>query len=224
MSLGCSDPESETPQVLDGQTCIAPSGVSNAPTTIKEALDLIDSLPRPVTVPCFIDSLARPLKLIASSSPFSAQPAFNAEAPRVFVVIDTLIISWVPDGDGSKVLEFAEERDFARSVKAELHMPVTGEMAYADAFDHLLRNEEKESSCGICHGQEERATDITYGNAFMSLALKPRDADVVNVARMRQIHEACDGNATPGRCAIYEAMFRGDVEDTDFGRALPTFF
>jgi hypothetical protein len=198
--------------------------VSNSPKTIKEALDLIDSLPRPVTVPCFIDSLARPLKLIGSSSPFSAQPAFNAEAPRVFAVNDTLIISWVPDGDGSKVLEFAEERDFARSVKAELLVPITGELSYADAFDHLLRNEEKESSCGVCHGQEERATDIDYGNAFVSLALKPRDADVVNVERMRQIHETCDSTATPGRCEIYEAMFRGEVEDTDFGRALPTFF
>jgi len=222
--LGCAESEGEPLPVIEGRTCTTPDGQTGSPQTIKEVLDLIDALPRPVTVECFIDSLDRPLKMIGSTSIFSAQPAHSDDAPRIFAVIETLIISWVPDGEGSKLLEFAEERPFARSVKAEVHMPVEGEFSYADAFDHLLRSDGHSSTCGICHGQEARAPDIDYAIAFESLALRPRELDMVTVQRMRNLHEACNAEETPERCAIYDAMFRGSVEDANFGRTLPTFF
>lgn len=220
---GCAEPEDVSP-FEDERTCVTPSDQTGNPQTIKEVLDLINALPRPVTVECFIDSLDRPLKLIGSTSIFSAQPAHSDEAPRIFAANEGLIISWVPDGEGSKLLEFAEERPFARSVKAEVYMPVEGEFSYDDAFDHLLRSDGQSSTCGICHGQEVRAEDIDYAVAFESLALRPREMDMVTVQRMRILHEACDVEETPERCAIYEAMFRGSVEDANFGRTLPTFF
>lgn len=223
LGLSCAE-EAADPIVFEaGRTCTAPEGMGR-PTTIKAVLDLIDALPRPVTVECFIDSLDRPLAMVGSTSVFSAQPAFSDEAPRIFAVNDTLIISWVPDGDGGKLLEFAEERPFSRSVKAEVVMPVEGEFKYSDAFDHLIQDDQATSTCGICHGQETRAMDIDYGVAFESLALRPRDLDQVNVTRMRELKEACDPAQTPQRCKIWNAMFRGPVEDTDFGRSLPTFF
>ncbi len=203
--------------------CRAPADVNAAPSTIFEALTFIDSLPRPVTVPCVVEALARPISIIGSTSPFSAQPAAGDEAPRIFAIYDTLVLSFVPDGDGSHVLEFAEERPNARSVKAELKMPVEGDLDFAEAFDHLQM--ETGSVCGSCHKNEQPAWDIGYANAFESSALRPTRNDLVDLYSIFEQAEACDSQITPARCDIYDALFyRGEVLDGDFPRPLPTIF
>lgn len=218
----CSADSSDTPELYP-ERCHAPDGVNAAPSTIFEALTFIDSLPRPVTVPCVVESLARPMSIIGSTSPFSAQPAAGDEAPRIFAIYETLVLSFVPDGDGSRVLEFAEERPNARSVKAELKMPVEGELVFAEAFDHLEMN--TGSVCGSCHKNEQPAWDIDYANAFESQALRPTRNDVVDLYTIFEQAEACDSQITPDRCDIYDALFyRGDVLDGDFPRPLPTIF
>lgn len=197
--------------------------MDNAPQTIAGVVDLIDALPRPVTVACFVESLARPMTVIGSSSFFSAQPAAGAEAPRIFAVYDAMIMSFVPDGDGSYLLEFAEERPSNLSVKAEVHMPVEGEITYDDAFDHLRFREG--TVCGSCHRAEEPAQDIEYGDAYVSLALRPATHETVRVDEIRAQALACDSEATPRRCEIYDALFGGgDVHDGDFPRSLPTIY
>jgi len=220
----CSPGASDTPEAeLYPDRCHAPDGVSAAPKTIFEALTFIDSLPRPVTVPCAVEALERPMSIIGSTSPFSAQPAAGDEAPRIFAIYDTLVLSFVADGDGSHVLEFAEERPNARSVKAELKMPVTAELVFTEAFEHLEM--ETGSVCGSCHKNEQPAWDIKYANAFESQALRPTPNDVVDLYTIFEQAEACDEETTPDRCEIYDALFyRGEIEDGDFPRPLPTIF
>ena len=217
---GCSATTEEDPYA---DRCAVPQDVDAAPTTIKGALDFIDALPRPVTVACVVEALERPFVVTASSSPFSAQPAAGEVAPRIFIVRETLVISVVPDGDGSHVIEFSEERPNARSVKAELAMPVEGTLDPAAAFDHLLMN--TGSVCGSCHKNEQPAWDIEYAQAFESQALKPTRNDLVTLEGIVAQANACDANATPSRCEIYDALlYRGGVMDGDFGRPLPTIF
>ncbi len=220
----CSPEASETPETdLYPDRCHAPEGINAAPKTIFEALTFIDSLPRPVTVPCVVEALERPMSVIGSTSPFSAQPAAGDEAPRIFAVYETLVLSFVPDGDGSHVLEFAEERPNARSVKAELKMPVDAELVFAEAFEHLEMG--TGSVCGSCHKNEQPAWDIDYANAFESQALRPTPNDVVDLYSIYDQAEACDPETTPDRCEIYDALFyRGEIEDGDFPRPLPTIF
>lgn len=220
-AFGCA-PDSDENE-YEGR-CQAPDGVNAAPGTILEALQLIDALPRPVTVACVLESLDRPMTLIGSTSPFSAQPAFGETAPRIFAIYNTLVLSVVPDGDGSHVIEFAEDRPNARSVKAELNMPVEGEMALSDAFDHLEQGNGG-SICGSCHKQEQLAADIDYATAYESQALRPTPNDAISMWDIQDQAEACDPNTTPERCAIYDAIFyRGDVLEGDFPRPLPTLY
>lgn len=221
LALGCGEDAVESD--IDEGRCRPPTNVSGAPQTIDGVIELMNALPKPVTVPCFVESLDRPMTVIGSSDFFSAQPAAGDHAPRIFAVYDKMIMSWVPDGKGSTVLEFAEERGINLSVKAEIVMPVEDDITPEAAFEHIKFGDG--TVCGSCHRQEEQAPDVAYGDAYQSIALRPARTEVVRLSDMLFQHEVCDPELTPRRCEIYDAMFyRGDVEDGDFPRLLPTIY
>ncbi len=223
LAVGCGESEPEQTDIDEGR-CRPPAGVSGAPQTIDGVIDLMNSLPKPVTVPCFVESLDRPMTVLGSSDVFSAQPAGGENAPRIFAVYDQMIMSFVPDGKGSTVLEFAEERGVNMSVKGEIVMPVEDEITADAAFEHIKFGEDG-TVCGSCHQQEAQASDITYGDAYESLALRPARTEIVRLEDMQFQHEICDPELTPRRCQIYDALFyRGEVEDGDFPRLLPTIY
>ncbi len=218
----CSPSDDRTADVeVDG--CRAAEGVDASPSTIEGVLALMNSLPKPVTVECFVESLERPMPIIGSLDTASAQPSNGEHAPRLFAIYGTMVISFVPDGEGSRVIEFAEQRPNLRSVKAELKMPIEDEATPEDAFEHIKQENGEGTICGTCHVDEERATDITYGEAYVSRAFRPTRPLTVTLDYVEAEHEACDPDATPRRCSIYDALFsRGNVYDGDFPRPLPT--
>ena len=69
---------------------------------------LVNALPSPVTLPCFLQALARPLKMHAAVSLISAQPSVGARSPRIFLFFDGLRVSIVPAGAGAPLLEMGE--------------------------------------------------------------------------------------------------------------------
>jgi hypothetical protein len=73
-----------------------------------------------VTLPCFLQTLQRPLSLYATSSPISAQPADSERDPRIFVMMEPLILSVVAVGETSVYLELSELTSNTRSIKAEI--------------------------------------------------------------------------------------------------------
>lgn len=222
VAAGCAPPDESEP-TYEGR-CQAPDGVDAAPRTIEDAVYLLDSLPKPVTVECFVESLERPMTVIGSTDFISAQPAAGDAAPRIFAVYDTLIVSWVPDGDGSKVLEFAEEREGLMSVKAEINMPIEGTIAPEVAFDHI-RNEGFGTVCGTCHVAEVVDPEIDYAEAYMSQAMKPALSETMRLDDLETVADWCDPKATPRRCRIWDAVFyRGDLVDGDFPRPLPSIY
>ncbi len=89
-SIGCGDSPQSEASVATGRSptpgCRAPAGVSNSPRTIDETVTLINALPKPLSLPCFLESLARPLEISASYGVFSAQPAKGIRSPRIFVI------------------------------------------------------------------------------------------------------------------------------------------
>ena len=187
-----------------------------------EVVELLDALPKPTTVECFVESLDRPLKVIGSTSTLSAQPA-NQGSPRLFGIFGPLLVSWVPAGPGSRVLEFSEERGAILSVKAELHMPIEDKIEYAD-FEHILL-EGGGTACGACHLLEEPVDDIPLGPFFASEALRPGTPDTVRVQTVRDLHNHCDLDFDARRCSILAATFEhGEVVDSDFPRPLPTIY
>ncbi|UJR81524.1 hypothetical protein [Sandaracinus amylolyticus] len=196
--------------------CVAPAGVSGSPRTIADVVALIDALPPPVTIPCVLESLDRPLYVEATSSRLSAQPAVGERSPRIFLFFGDLVISVVPEGLGAPLLEMSEFVDTTRSRKAELAFPVSLPLSEAAPYERLGSTG---TLCGGCHGREVR--DEIIAGAFVSLALRPHDEHLVAIDRVRSEWLAC--RAEDERCAMLDALFgRGAVVHQGFPPELPT--
>lgn len=209
---GCAPEES----VLDPddesvpRECRAPAGVSARPTSIEEAMALIDALPGPTTLSCFIQSLERPLTVFATASEASAQPAVGDRSPRIFFVSPTLIMSITPEGIGTGDLEFSEPIGDRLSIKGELTFPVREPLSLRSPFEGI--DADGASTCGVCHARERRVS--RYDLAYASEMLQPDPDTHLSAALVRQYASGCDESVEPERCALLSAIF-------DHGEVLP---
>jgi hypothetical protein len=192
--------------------CVAPAGTSSAPRTIAEVVDRINAMPKPLSLPCLIETLARPLHVYATVSLTSAQPAVDRHSPRVFMFFDGLTMSVVPAGTGSRLLEFGEHRPDARSLKAEIQFPVESELSQAAPFERIIYDD-KLTTCGFCHAAEQIADDVPFTRAYVSKALRPRPAERIGLDALQAEAEACDAEQQPERCALLRSLFAGAAPD-----------
>ena len=228
LSAGCSDANATAPSgPTPDPACVAPAGVSNAPGTIAEALTLINALPKPLSLPCFLESLARPLEVRANDSLFSAQPADGLRSPRIFLFEPTMVMSVVPAGAGAPLLEFGEQRPDYHSLKAELSFPVLAVVAPSAPFTEVMANDHS-TTCGGCHALEEVDPTITamLGGvpAFVSPSFRPATSDRVSVVSLQHEDAICDRSVEPERCAMLDGLFGwGSVNEHDFPNDMNTF-
>ncbi|MBV1857312.1 MAG: hypothetical protein KUG77_02795, partial [Nannocystaceae bacterium] len=209
------------PKAPDTRRCIPPTDVSASPRTIEEAVVLLNALPAPVDIACFLESLERPLKIVATSSTFSAQPAFGAENPRVFLFAGDLVMSVVPAGEGVRLLEFGEFVDEFQTVKGEVELPLEGELAPSDPYSRILF--EAGSGCGLCHRNEHEVGTLDGVTQYASLAYQPALHHALDEEDVREAYEAC-ADTDSERCEILSALFdHGPVLFTVFPEDLPTF-
>src|SRR5688572_8125053 len=80
----------------EGAVGCGSSEAAEAPGSILEVVGQVNALPRPVTLPCFLATLPRPLEVHASQSIFSAQPAAGRRSPRMFIFSGALTLTIVP--------------------------------------------------------------------------------------------------------------------------------
>lgn len=192
-------------------------------STIANAVTRLNALPRPADGPCFIAALPRPLGLVASLGTMSAQPAAGESSPRLFFLLPGLVISAVPDGDGSKVLEFGEWTSETRTLKGEIGLPITAPLAIDAPFTRVLRGTDQ-TMCATCHRAEIAHPSIP--NAFVSAAFKPRPGTLVSFDDVKALHETCIRTDDPSaRCAMLHAVFDfGTVTAATFAPEVETFF
>lgn len=210
---------------LGRERCRAPKGVSRKPRTIEAAVQLLNALPKPTSVACFVESLARPLSIVVTSSPFSAQPALSKESPRVFIGIDQLWLSVVIDGESSYLIEFGfrPTADALTTVKGEVALPIAEALPPEAPYEHLLYG--GGTVCGFCHANEQPAANVDLPGAFESEALRPRVESYVSVESLRSEHALCSWSETPHRCEMLSAIFDGgDVVEAAFPDTMATFF
>jgi hypothetical protein len=172
---------------------------------------------------CFVATLPRPLAVVATLGATSAQPAGGRAAPRLFFMLPKLVISTVPAGDGSKVLELGEWMGTTRTLKGEVGLPVTGPLAADAPFTRILQGTDR-TLCATCHRQEERHPTIP--NAFVSTAFKPEPGTFVTVEELEELHALCTRADDPGaRCAMIHALFDfGEITQGSFSPVVETFF
>jgi hypothetical protein len=202
----CSMPTSQSPQSSATSTCTSPVGVNTNPQTIEEAVTLINALPKPTTVDCFISSLARPIHMYATYSQSSAQPAMSPRSPRIFIFKGNLIISIVPEGPSSDMIEFSVVRGIGRSLKAELEFPVRSQLPLSAPYDRV-KTMDGGSRCAGCHTGEFRDNTITFAEAYVSSLVQPFYFSEVSLATLRNEYLTCRPDMELKRCAILSSIF-----------------
>lgn len=202
--------------------CVPGAGATGSPRTITEAVSLMDSLPKPTSVACFVESLDRPLRVEATYSIVSAQPAAGKRSPRIFAFYEPLILSLALDGDGRNLVELSEATVSNHTTKGEIAFPIDGPVTVADAFERVALDPGPPStSCGFCH-REESPSNL-YDQGFSSLALKPLVDTLVPIDRIREEHALCDAEAEPERCRYLDALVApGPLVHQAFPEAYPT--
>jgi hypothetical protein len=168
-----------------------------------------------VTLPCFVESLARPLGAVAVNSRFSAQPAAGPRSPRVFLFSGPLVVSVVPAGPAADLLELAEYVSPVRSIKAEIAFPRLAPASPTEPYDRIAAT--GGTVCGGCHRNEAAADAVDGIHAFVSDVLRPSPADEVPWSSVEDQAAACDSGAEPARCALFNAVLgHGPLEPRAF--------
>ncbi|HEX2872087.1 MAG TPA: hypothetical protein VHP33_12540 [Polyangiaceae bacterium] len=218
----CSPSTDAEPEAKPLTGCEPARGATN-PTSIAAVVDTINALPKPVTLPCFIQHLSGPLEIDATKGDLSLQPAVGRRSPRIFILLEPLIATIAPQGVGQDLLELGERRGETRSLKAEVHFPVTTQLEHASPYEHVIFDKETKNvtSCAFCHGAETLAPDITFTRAFESDAFRPLNGNRISVDELAAERRACDAKLEPYRCAVLDALF--EREGVTF-RQLPAAF
>jgi hypothetical protein len=204
---------------------VAPEGISASPQNTLETVQLLNALPKPTSVACFVESLARPLTAYATNSIFSAQPAQSSKSPRVFIKLGQLWVSIVIDGESSYLVEFGDlvPGDEFRSIKGELELPLHEPVTASAPFDRVLYGQG--TACRMCHYDERPAEGMPFAGAFASIAFRPREDSRVAIDLLQLEHQSCDWQAEPHRCEMLDALFTGGpVAEEPFPSEMPTFF
>ncbi len=198
------------------RTCIAPEGLGS-PSTIEDVVTLVNALPKPLELPCVLESLDRPLSLYASMSVAGAQPAMGPQSPRIFLFFGDLVMSVVPEGEARRTLELSYAIGDRRSIKAELVFPIDQMLEPSAPYDAVELG--SGTSCGLCHGGESRVTSIDFASAWASDMFQDDPDQRLSRSFVRQSALDCDHEAEPERCEMFDAIFgHGDVESGDLAR------
>lgn len=223
-------PPSPPPGPIDGGPAHRASDVlrrcaeaRGEPSAITDAVARLGALPLPADGACFVATLPRPLAVVATLGVTSAQPAGGKSSPRLFFLLPKLVISAVPAGDGSKVLEFGEWVTATRTIKGEVGLPIVAPLAADAAFQRALYGSDR-TICATCHRAE--APHPSIPNAFVSAAFKPEPGTFVKLAELEALHDVCarEDDASE-RCAMFHAVFDfGLVTEGAFAPEVETFF
>lgn len=200
--------------------CVALRGAE--PATVDDVLALLNRLPQPATLPCFVAALPRPLRVVATTSQLSAQPAQDAQSPRVFAVFPKLVLGVVPEGSSAKLLELAEYVTETRSLKGELVFPLPTPVTRKDAFEHLAF-QPTASRCGLCHRDEARVGTET--GTYVSEALRHEANTDVPLAALQALVAACEATPTTPRCLTLAGLVAaGPATQAAFPTSFQRFF
>jgi hypothetical protein len=195
-------------EVIDPNApCSPANGVSGRPENISQAIILLNTLPKPVTLECFLQALDRPLTIYMTSSDDSLQPSPGARSPRTFIINGPLVMSLVFDGIARDTLEFGYRPEVSRSIKAEIVFPLTRDVNERTLFDRV-RVTERTTQCGICHVGEahEDFPGFPLG-VFASDVIVPFPMEEVSIEAMMPEVASCDAAAEEYRCGLLTALF-----------------
>lgn len=215
-----SPPQTTQYKKLTG--CKSPTPTFDDPQSIEDVITLVNALPKPQSVSCYLQALRRPLRLYATTSQLSVQPAMGASSPRIFLFSGPLITAILPQGDGSQWLELSLLINHETSIKGELEFPVTKNLSTSAAYDRVLRFDAAGTRCVACH-PDEKSTFTAFGiRAYISKALRPHPEEEVPLQQLFEITQSCSDQMSQ-RCEVLKSIFDfGEVISQRFPDTMPT--
>lgn len=212
-SVSCNNSKDD-PKASD--SCTDVTDTLGSPKTIEETVTLINALPRPLSLGCFLNSLKAPLGVMAVNSTGSAQPAVDNANPRIFIVLNKLVLSVATAGAGRSLLEFGEFISGNESFKGELNFPVEGTVTVDQIISQMAQTSSS-STCVTCHGAERKVQQGNLGAMWASNIVRPNNSQRVVYPYLRAQASACNSELTAHRCDILKAIYiKGQAEDVDF--------
>lgn len=185
------------------------------PQTIDQVVQLINQIQKPVTIPCLLSFLPKPMKVYAVDNAANAQPSAGPQSPRIFLFNKNLILSVVPEGTGKDVIELSDVTGIFRSVKAEILFPVVGEILPSEPYLRVATAQG--SSCRGCHSNESRDPSVTSAPAYVSDMVFPNSAKKVDQPVLLNYARNCNPAIDAFRCAMLKTIFiEGQAVDSPF--------
>jgi len=214
------------PPEAEDAPCRPALGISGRPTNLLEAMALMNTLPKPTTLACFIEALDRPLTVYMTENSGSLQPAVGARSPRTFILYEHLEMSIVLDGEASYTLELGYRPQPQlqlpeRSIKSEILFPITRDIQPEGFFDRIQRDfgGSRTTKCSDCHNGEELLDHPDFPNgAFESDVLDPYSPLEVKLETLQAEVAICDPTVEEHRCGLLNALFgHGEVLQGQLG-------
>ena len=208
--------------------CSPPPGISGRPATLQQAMALMNSLPKPTTLACFIEALDRPLTLYMTESDQSLQPSPGPRSPRTFILYEHLEMSIVLEGEASYTLELGyrpqpQDQIPERSIKSEILFPISKDVLPEGFFDRIQRDfgGSRTTVCSNCHnGEEFTASDDFPNGVFESEVIDPYTVYEVKLETLQAEVATCDPAVEEHRCGLLNALFgHGEVLQGKLGTA-----
>ena len=211
-------PKPNAKQTAADPSAFATNCVSGTQKITLEATNLglvnfINQLPKPLSIPCLLSALPRPLALNASSSTRSIQPAAGSAAPRVFVNFGNLVIAVSAQGAGTSSIELGELTGDGMAFTGNIDFPVNGQLNEASLYTSTQANNGG-NACGSCHGAIQSV--VTNGvTRYKMAAFQPDPTTNVSLSSLQIIANNCRSSASPtNNCSLLQEFF--DETGTNF--------
>lgn len=222
--LGCGGQPSLPPEARSD--CAAPTHITIK--DIQSVVDWINAMEKPLTLPCFVESLPRPLKIHVAISDFSAQPSPGRRSPRVFLFFNELILTVAVDQDFDEQehplleMSYLVDNNNLLTTKGEIKFPITTYLPDSAPYTGFMFNDTL-TSCAVCHAQETVYGSVEGVPIYQSAMLKPTFS--IPVTELVSQHSNCDIAAEPHRCAMLKSIVvPGDLIPKNFPANAATIF
>ena len=210
--------------------CSSPEGLTIS--DIESFTDWINALPKPIELPCVVESLPRPLYVSFTRSGISAQPSLGTNNPRVFFFYGDLILSVVTDHNPTHTIDghefdplevsyrtetkYSALNEVEFGIKGEYKFPYATEIPYSEPYATILYSDNL-TVCAFCHAQEIKVNEFDEVPVFASHIYRPFSSALVNIDYMRGQHASCIPEMEPFRCAMLSAIFdHGELIEQEF--------
>lgn len=210
LTHGCTTEPKSDDSSLFLDNCTQAHESFRSPTTFEGVAELVNKLPKPLSVNCFLYNYDHPMNIFAVDNELNAQPSGGPDNPRIFIIKNDFTISVVPLGPGKDNVEFSKIVSNGKSVKGDLHFPIEETIEEDTIFSGIVNETNDGTVCRLCHGQESQYSGLSYSSNI----IPPDESLRITKQDLSEEIKKCRTDETSSRCAMINYIYSaGEVSD-----------